>query len=163
MLLLLEGKRYASQKSILLEVNIFVRFSSTFLSHSHEKKMSQQIEEEETTDISQHQVRVAVRVRPLLDPSTEKSVAETFPSKIKVTHERRSGRTFQREAREFKSCPSNTHEQNGITHHCTLEYYETLTRASRSNTGRRSQKCSLQKPHRTNSSNPSSLLWWILC
>ena len=63
---------------------------SLFLSHSQEKKMSQQIEEEETTDISQHQVRVAVRVRPLLDPSTEKSVAETFPSKIKVTHEGRS-------------------------------------------------------------------------
>ena len=140
---------------LLLEV-LHVRFSSTFLSHSQEKKMSQQIEEEETTDISQHQVRVAVRVRPLLDPSTEKSVAETFTSKIKVTHEGRS-RTYVR--REFKSYPSNTHEQNGITHHCTLEYYETLTRASRSNTGRRSQKCSLQKPHRTNSSNPSSLLW----
>ena len=77
---------------LLLEV-LHVRFSSTFLSHSQEKKMSQQIEEEETTDISQHQVRVAVRVRPLLDPSTEKSVAETFPSKIKVTHEGRS-RTY---------------------------------------------------------------------
>ena len=52
--------------------------------------MKKEGETDISNDVSRHQVRVAVRVRPLLDPSTENSVAETFPCKIRVTHEKRS-------------------------------------------------------------------------